>query len=120
MQQFKTYPGIPPSGVVERPSVLRIPPHPTGVLLHLTGNFGRIKWYYGREKPCISGYICPTIALPPRSLRSWISMTRNRSRALRCSLFLAPCARAHMRTREVKFARNHPREMEADGVGGCQ
>lgn len=28
MQQFKTYPGIPPSGVVERPSVLRIPPRP--------------------------------------------------------------------------------------------
>lgn len=55
MQQFKTYPGIPPSGVVERPSVLRIPPRPAGVLLHLTGNFGRIKWYYGREKPCISG-----------------------------------------------------------------
>lgn len=26
MQQFKTYPGIPPSGVVERPSILRIPP----------------------------------------------------------------------------------------------
>jgi len=62
MQQFKTYPGIPPNGVVERPSVLRIPPRPAGVLLHLTGNFGRIKWYYGREKPCIRGYICPTIA----------------------------------------------------------
>lgn len=30
MQQFKTYPGIPPNGVVERPSILRIPPfHPT-------------------------------------------------------------------------------------------
>lgn len=26
MQQFKTYPGIPPNGVVERPSILRIPP----------------------------------------------------------------------------------------------
>lgn len=65
MQQFKTYPGIPPNGVVERPSVLRIPPLPAaGVLLHLTGNFGRIKWYYGREKPCISRYICPTIANP--------------------------------------------------------
>jgi len=62
MQQFKTYPGIPPNGVVERPSVLRIPPRPAGVLLHLTENFGRIKWYYGREKPCIRGYICPTIA----------------------------------------------------------
>lgn len=62
MQQFKTYPGIPPSGVVEPPSVLRIPPLPppspfalppslsVGVLLHLTGNFGRIKWYYGRAR----------------------------------------------------------------------
>lgn len=69
MQQFKTYPGIPPSGVVEPPSVLRIPPLPrppcppfalrppslplslsAGVLLHLTGNFGRIKWYYGRAR----------------------------------------------------------------------
>lgn len=63
MQQFKTYPGIPPSGVVEPPSVLRIPPLlpppspfalppslSVGVLLHLTGNFGRIKWYYGRAR----------------------------------------------------------------------
>lgn len=42
MQQFKTYPGIPPSGAVERPSILRIlsrlflsspPPTPPWLLL---------------------------------------------------------------------------------------
>lgn len=80
MQQFKTYPGIPPSGVVERPSILRIPPLPPVnthpplrhhlcffplaalcVLLHLTGNFGRIKWdhelgVWGCVSACSGGH----------------------------------------------------------------
>lgn len=88
MQQFKTYPGIPPSGVVERPSVLRIPPPPAAGVssLHLTGNFGRIKRYcysetrgeeeeeggrgteeYARSA-CISGRISVRRSLLSRSL----------------------------------------------------
>lgn len=111
MQQFKTYPGIPPNGVVERPSILRIPPpfllreRPSAphlyqppaiylsplpcarVLLHLTWEFRSYK--LGLWNVCVCICINGNRNTPPSPDRKVSGFySRDKSLLLPLSLFL--------------------------------
>lgn len=104
MQQFKTYPGIPPNGVVERPSILRIPPslppssengRPSPLppytsrrcprpLASYYGNFGRIKWDYGAAGVCVCVCVLTATGIethprPDRKVFAILSLGRTKS-----------------------------------------